>query len=50
MEELVEMFSNVGFPIAISFYLLVRVETKISKLDETILKLSTAIEKLCYKD
>lgn len=50
MEELVGMFSNVGFPIAISFYLLVRVETKISKLDETILKLSTAIEKLCYKD
>ena len=50
MEELANLFANVGFPIAISFYLLARVESKMSKLDDTILKLSSAIEKLCYKE
>lgn len=50
MTELAEMFANVGFPIAVSFYLLARVETKMTKLDDTIQNLSVAIEKLCYRE
>ncbi|WP_394372354.1 YvrJ family protein [Peptoniphilus grossensis] len=36
--------SNIGFPIAISCYLLVRLEKKMEELREVIVELSNAIE------
>ncbi len=36
MEELVSLLSNVGFPVALSVYLLVRVEKKLEDLAERI--------------
>ena len=45
MNEIVEIFTNVGFPIGISIYLLVRFESKIEKLDDSIQELSKSIEK-----
>ena len=44
MEDLMKMVSNVGFPIAITAYLMIRFETKLDKLTETITKLVLAIE------
>ena len=44
MEELMKMVSNVGFPIAITAYLMIRFEAKLDKLTETITKLVLAIE------
>lgn len=43
MEDLVAQVANVGFPIAVSIYLLVRVETKIENLTQSIYELSKAI-------
>ncbi|MBM7550215.1 YvrJ family protein [Peptoniphilus gorbachii] len=45
MEDLLSNISNIGFPIAISCYLLVRLEKKMEELKEVIVELSTAIEK-----
>ncbi len=36
MEELISLLSNVGFPVALSVYLLVRVEKKLEDLAERI--------------
>ncbi|MCI5642787.1 MAG: YvrJ family protein [Peptoniphilus sp.] len=44
MEDLLTSISNIGFPIAISCYLLVRLEKKMEELKEVIVKLSNAIE------
>ncbi|MFR7760897.1 MAG: YvrJ family protein [Peptoniphilus grossensis] len=44
MEDLLSNISNIGFPIAISCYLLVRLEKKMEELREVILELSNAIE------
>lgn len=44
MEDLLSNISNIGFPIAISCYLLVRLEKKMEELKEVILELSNAIE------
>ena len=49
MEELVTMFSTVGFPVAISIYLLVRLETKMSQLNDSINELTLIIEKSFIK-
>lgn len=38
------MISNVGFPIAITAYLMIRFEGKLDKLNESITKLVLAIE------
>ncbi|MBV1759175.1 MAG: YvrJ family protein [Dethiosulfatibacter sp.] len=38
-----EKIANVGFPIAVATYLLVRVESKLSMLTESINKLSSSI-------
>jgi len=46
MEELLANISNIGFPIAISCYLLVRFERKLEELKEVIGELSNAVEKL----
>lgn len=44
MEDLLASISNIGFPIAISCYLLVRLEKKMEELKEVIVGLSKAIE------
>lgn len=36
MEELINLVSNVGFPIAITAYLMMRFENKLEKLDDSI--------------
>lgn len=44
MEDFIKLVANVGFPIAVAGYLLIRVETKIDKLTESIYNLSTVIK------
>ena len=44
MEELLVQFGNVGFPIVLSMYLLVRVEGKMDQLAASILKLTDVLE------
>lgn len=44
MEELTSLVGNVGFPIAVSIYLLVRVEGKLSELTMSITELSRVLE------
>lgn len=46
MDELISLISNVGFPITITAYLMLRFETKIDKLNQNILDLTIMIEKL----
>lgn len=44
MEELIKIISNVGFPIAISAYLLIRIENKLEILSSSIGELAKALE------
>lgn len=44
MEDLLSNISNIGFPIAISCYLLVRLEKKMEELKEVIVELTNVIE------
>ena len=46
MEEIYTQISNLGFPIVVAFYLLVRVEGKLDKLSTCITDLSFSIERL----
>jgi len=46
MEELTALISNMGFPIAVSVYLLVRFEGKMNELSSSVKELSRAISKL----
>ena len=46
---IMQLVSNIGFPIAITVYLLHRFEKKIDSLEENIQKLSFAIEKTQQK-
>lgn len=46
MEYLIAQVANVGFPIAVSIYLLVRVENKIEGLTKSIYELSKVIESM----
>ncbi|MDR7869638.1 MAG: YvrJ family protein [Tissierellaceae bacterium] len=43
MEEIYSGIANLGFPIAISIYLLVRIEGKLNQLSESIVELSKVI-------
>ena len=43
MEEMLQGLANYGFPVVISIYLLVRMESKLDQLTEVILKLNEAI-------
>lgn len=43
MDALVTLIGNVGFPIAVSIYLLVRIESKLENLTVSINTLSTAL-------
>ncbi|PHV70190.1 YvrJ family protein [Sporanaerobium hydrogeniformans] len=45
MEELLVQISNVGFPIALSVYLLVRLEGRMEKLTDSIVKLTDVLDK-----
>lgn len=45
MDEITKLVTNVGFPIAVSVYLLVRFESKVDKLSSCITNLSNIIEK-----
>ncbi|MCI6693896.1 MULTISPECIES: YvrJ family protein [unclassified Clostridium] len=46
MEELVNLVANIGFPIAVSIYLLVRVERKLEGLTNSINNLSQTINSI----
>jgi hypothetical protein len=46
LEELVPLVANLGFPIALSIYLLVRIEGKIESLTLSIRELSEAIGRM----
>jgi hypothetical protein len=43
MEELVGIIGNVGFPIAVAVYLLIRIEGRLQDLSEAIMELREAI-------
>lgn len=43
MEEMYSSIANLGFPIVISIYLLVRIEGKLNQLSESIIELSKSI-------
>ncbi len=44
MEDLITQIANVGFPIAVSCYLLIRIESKMSELTKSINDLSSSIK------
>jgi len=46
MEDLIQIISNVGFPIAISAYLLIRIENKMEALSVSITDLARAVDRL----
>lgn len=46
MDELVNIIGNFGFPIAVTIYLLVRIESKLAQLTESIHELTTAIKSM----
>jgi len=46
MEELAPIIANLGFPIVVALYLLVRVESKIAALEKTMEDILKAISKL----
>ena len=43
MEEMLVLVGNYGFPVAVSFYLLIRLEGKMETLTESIHSLSQAL-------
>ncbi|TYR81881.1 YvrJ family protein [Priestia megaterium] len=45
MENWLNLVANVGFPIAVAFYLLIRFEKKIDHLSEIMNRIATIIEK-----
>ncbi|MFA9423171.1 MAG: YvrJ family protein [Sedimentibacter sp.] len=46
MEELLNIVGNFGFPIAVTAYLLVRIESKLTQLTQSIHELTTAIKSM----
>lgn len=47
MEELVNIFANNIFSIAVAIYLLVYINSELKNLNENIIKLTEKIENLC---
>lgn len=43
MEEMLKLVGNFGFPIAVSAYLLVRIEGKLNELSSSIMELAKAV-------
>jgi hypothetical protein len=51
MEELLKVVGNLGFPIAVAAYLLIRIESKLDSLSNSINKLAAILSvKLSYDD
>lgn len=46
MEQVLGMIANMGFPIVISVYLLVRIENRMESLSESIQSLTRAISEM----
>jgi hypothetical protein len=46
MEELLKAIANWGFPIVVSVYLLVRIETKLDSLEQAIKDLSLTLARI----
>jgi hypothetical protein len=46
MEDFITLLGNFGFPIAVTAYLLVRIESRLSQLTESIHELTTAIKSM----
>ncbi len=46
MEEAVALISNLGFPVAVSLFLLVRLESKMDELTASVKELSQAISRM----
>jgi hypothetical protein len=46
MDNIVAMVGNLGFPIVVSIYLLIRIEAKLDTLSESINELSTTINSI----
>ena len=46
MEQLLTMIGNIGFPIAVSVYLLVRIENQLKNLDQSIQTLTRTISEM----
>lgn len=44
-DEIYSLIANVGFPIAVAAYLLVRLEGKMDRLTEAVQQLTAAVEK-----
>ncbi len=49
MEDMINLIANVGFPIAVTLYLLVRGEQRLEALTKSITELSHNINTLCEK-
>lgn len=49
MEEVLQGVANFGFPIIVSAYLLIRMESKMENLQKAILDLSKTIERVNQK-
>lgn len=49
MDEIIAVIGNVGFPIGISIYLLVRIEGKLDNLTNSINDLSNTISRIMRK-
>lgn len=47
MEDIFLNIANLGFPIVLSIYLLVRIEGKLDELSNSIIELSKSINKNC---
>lgn len=47
MDEMLTLIGNLGFPIAVSAYLLIRIEGKLQDLTASITDLRQVIEKIC---
>ncbi len=50
MEEILMQIGNLGFPIVLSIYLLVRLEGKIDNLTNSIVRLTDMIEKMIINE
>lgn len=46
MEDILTMIGNFGFPIAVTAFLLVRIESRLSQLNDSIHELSSAIKNI----
>ncbi|MCL6558917.1 MAG: YvrJ family protein [Firmicutes bacterium] len=50
METILQAVGNVGFPIAVAAYLLVRIEGKLERLSASIAELAGVVESIRWQD